>query len=46
MRLLTTLALLAAIVGGVAFSASAMNCTTTCNSGSSSYGNSCQTSCW
>jgi hypothetical protein len=39
MRIWTTLALLAAIVGGIAFSAQAYTCNTTCNS----YGN--QTTC-
>lgn len=40
MRILSTLALLAAIVCGVAASANAYNCRTTC------YGNVCNTSCW
>lgn len=44
MRIFATLAVLAAIVGGVAFSAGASNCTTNCQS----YGNqtTCQRTCF
>lgn len=40
MRIVTTLVLLAAIVGGIAFSAQAYTCTTHC------FGNSCTTTCF
>ena len=44
MRIWTTLAMLAAIVGGLAFEAHAYTCNTTCG-GYGAY-RSCQTSCY